>query len=297
MSQTLTGKNLLDSYAEIGAARGFEPVPLESCKLALSARPGRGKTTFAMSIPNAIVLDYDRGAQQCVSQKAHRLDMKDIRSGRRVWDLHDKVRHTLLDHASKKNRPFKIVVIDTLDGWFYSEVARDTEAYNTANAGAPVKTILDLNDFGKARSAIYDRIRGTLRVLHQAGYGWIVLSHIVCQKLHIPGVEGEVVTWGPSLGGKLPEFINQDAEIVARIDRKTKKERVNKVKRETTQYKLIFSTNDEYQDAKSRLRLPESEIVLPEGGGWSAFEKSYERGVQIAQDEVKRLTAGGDIDE
>lgn len=296
MSQKLTGKNLLDSYAEIGATSGFEPVPLESCKLALSSRPGRGKTTFAMSIPKAIVLDYDRGAQQCVVQKAQRVDMRDDRKGLRVWDKHDKIRDLLFDHASKKDRPFQIVVIDTLDGWFYAEVARDTEAYNKANPEAPVKTILDLNDYGKARTAVYDRIRATLRTLHLAGYGWIVLSHIACQRLHIPGVEEEVVTWGPSLGGKLPEFVNQDAEIVARIDRRTKKEKDPKTKKkeEVTQYKLIFSTNDDYQDAKSRLRLPESEIVLPEGGGWSAFRKSYDKGVEIAQEEVKRLMAGGE---
>lgn len=301
MSQTLTSSNLLDEYMEIGATQGFEPIPLTSSKIAVGGRPGRGKTTFVMGIPRALVLDYDRGAKQCRTQHAIRVDMKDVRKKKRVWALHDEMVTKLFDHAGKKNRPFDMVVFDTLDTWFYMEEERATVEYNASNPGEKVRTVLNLSDWGAARADIYARMCATLRHLHSAGYGYLILYHIVAKKHVVKTRMGEetVTRWEPALGNKLNDLVNQNAEIVTTIDRTTKRSPKVGGKRgeEVTTHSLVFSTSDEYPDAKHRLRLPESRVILPEGGGWSAFEESYNKGIKIAQEEVQHLMDGGNTDE
>ncbi|MCH7945069.1 MAG: AAA family ATPase [Armatimonadetes bacterium] len=295
--QTLSAPGL-KGYEVLGATTGFEAIPPERCKMCLSSRPGRGKSTFAMSIPNALVFDYDQGAQEVLHQRASRISMA-YSKGKTVSDLHADIMQKLLTDAGPA-APFKMVVFDTLDAWFVAEVEAATAAYNKENPGAKVLSILELEDYGKARSRVYDKIQADLALLHRYGYGWLVLGHVAPTQINLPGRADPITTWGPSLGGKLPGLIYAQAEIVATLDRLThvpKRRKaaaaqriarkvgasVEEVKVEpVTEYVLTLASNDQYQDAKSRLRLPETDITMPDGDAWAAFVEEYEKGMVAA---------------
>lgn len=289
-TQTLSSPGL-KGFKALGVTTGFEAIPPYECKICLSSRPGRGKSTFAMSIPGALVIDYDHGAREVLHQRAHRIDMVSSAT-QPVGKLHGKIMTKLLQNAGPK-ATFKTIVFDTLDAWFASEVASATVKYNEAHVHDKVQSILDLEDYGKARSHVYDKIVSDLTLLSRYGYGWIVLGHISPTVIRVPGSNHEITTWGPSLGGKLPGLVYAASEIVGSLDRATKEPRkkdvltAQRAKKDVpqpvTQYVLTLGTNDDYQDAKSRLRMPETEIVMPDGKAWDAFTEVYEKAMADAE--------------
>lgn len=301
---------MMKEFAKIGARCGFEPIPLNRCRLTIGAKPGCGKSTFVMSIPKALVFDYDLGSQQVIHQTAHAVPMKHNQD-KPVWDLHAQVMELLVKQGNQKNRPIDMVVFDTLDKWYATEMRRILDDHNDKIREKRnfipadlATTFGDINDHGASWIRLYDKIRADLHILNSLGYGWIVMYHISPStiKVRLNGVEQEITTWGPTIGGKLPGYIHADSEVVAQIDRMTRRTKSEPKTKEIaggrtikvpgkevskTTYVLKMSTPDDHQDAKSRLRLPPTEIVLPDRDGWAAFEKIYNRGIAEALEMAK----------
>ena len=60
------------SYAKLGVARGWDPTPAQRLRLWITSMPGEGKTSFIMSNPHALVLDFEDSTRDVIGSTTAR---------------------------------------------------------------------------------------------------------------------------------------------------------------------------------------------------------------------------------
>ncbi|HEC64210.1 MAG TPA: hypothetical protein ENI23_02825, partial [bacterium] len=104
----ITPQTVPSSYAALGVKSGYTPLPAEKLRQFLVGPSGEGKTTFLMSIPRTLVLDFEEGADGIPGSRAHRLH---ITTPKKLEIIIDK----LVADGDNPNRPYDRVGFDTID--------------------------------------------------------------------------------------------------------------------------------------------------------------------------------------
>src|ERR1043165_6552508 len=172
VSSPLTGKTLSPMWQGHGLSN--QPVyrPAHELRRLMAGGLGSGQSSFFNSIPNMLIMDYERGTEELpmVHESTHRVQVS-------TYEQADELLKLLEADAEKngKSRQFKMVGIDTADSFGGSQnsviaeyIVRDSKSDVIAQFGG--------NGAGWTRfNEIFGRY---LLRIEQAGYGWVACCHL-----------------------------------------------------------------------------------------------------------------------
>lgn len=314
-----------------GVSRGdWRPALPEQLRMLITSMPNSGKTEFACSIPNALVIDLARHTRMVprVAKGTHIEEVSDIET---VFGIVD----DLAEHRGKK-RPWNIVVFD--DGDILMEMLiRWLSKHPKYNPGlrrnGPLDelwSITEYGDKGKGWYVIRDELmERTVDKLSLAGYGWLITGNF-SQKSR-PMADGSVnYDYKPVLSASIRDALKRmahyeltftmhhevrevqvgtksaragDREIVKKITEKRATDRV---------YASVVppSGDDEARHAKARFieHMPKDEdgdvvFEIARKNPWGSWVNVYleavrktaeEMGVELDKSIADLLAAGGD---
>lgn len=284
---------LTGQWKSLGAVRGFDPGPAWRRRILLLAHAGFGKTTWASSNPRALVLDFESGAADVATPAAHRIT---IRDGEQAATVVEK----LVKGAGDPNRPFDVVVFDTIDTWVEIEIGKfcfdrklsDIGEYDAHGGG-----------YRRVRNLIYPM----LDRIWQAGYGWVCTGHLTRSTITVNGKEHPDVK--PSLSPSFKDAIFKRCQYLLYADRvsvagmepkanaKTGEPfknddgtpRLFPTGKKTTEYRIEMSTPLS-TDMKARVPLEEN-LIVGETRGWQVYVDAYDRAVAGLSKKLEPKTA------
>lgn len=158
-----------------GAARGaFKPCTPNQLRLNVIGMPNSGKTTFACSIPNCLILDL-AGHADMVPKLAKGSHIERVRDVETLFGIIDEL------YDSRKNKHWQTVVIDDGDitmEWVIRWLSVQPKYNPGLRKGLPVDELWSITEYGE-RGAGWYRVRDefcerTIDRLSDGGYGWVV---------------------------------------------------------------------------------------------------------------------------
>jgi len=273
---------LPDIYTKLGAYTGFHTRPADHLRIFLAAESGMGKTTFAASIPNSLILDFEQGADFVTSNTNFRIGIQDM-------EHYTKIKEQLLRDGEQKKRPVSRIIFDTVD-----EMVAFYAADITREKG--IEAIEEYGQKGAGWSLLRRRVIHDLDSFWMAGYSWMVLGHLqetVKTNPHTKRDETVLRTvLSPKMGAAIMRKVDYLLTIVRYAEDKTEmKTSQLKDGRTITQpihtrrivHKLMASQTPELP-GKARLKLTPLELELPQKGGWELFKTAYETSAKVAGD-------------
>lgn len=270
-------------WAALGAASGYKPKAASQLRLFIVGPSGEGKTTFANSIPNNIILDFDDGASASPGSVATRIGIPDYERMEVVIDK-------LVADSKAGKRHWDRVTFDTVDemvGLIQKQLERE-------------KNVEDITEFGSqghGYNLILGRLWSKVRDLEEAGYTWAFIGHMKTKTERNPVTKQEETKLReatfPSVAKKIltrsdfkvtaysiPKTVDimQEKEIPGRGKIKVK------VGSETKTVFYLDTMTTEARDNKNRgVPTMEKRFELPLCGGWNEFEKRYTGAVEAAR--------------
>jgi hypothetical protein len=272
--------NIPAGYGALGATTGYDPSSAEDLNFLVIGPSNEGKTTFASSIPDTVIFDYERGAHSIIKPRAVRIPINDI-------PHFDKVAGKLIDDAKLGHRPFKRVVIDT----------GDEKAAMLAIYIAHEKNVEDIAEHGREGhgwALLRNRFMSRLRDLANAGYAWTVVGHVIEEKYTNPVTKKESMRIRPAMFPSLYKQILRlvDFEMTCyRISESTKKMKtieVNNRKIQVPDGNSVDTSEKYYLDMRALDGAPGKKrgvpgmtgrLDLPLVDGWQVFKSNYNRAI------------------
>ena len=152
-------------WAKLGVVTGYNPKSAEDLNLYVVGPSGEGKTTFDSSIPDNMILDFDKSAESIIGTRAMRVPI-------RSYEQYMEITQKLIDEGKKGKHVVHRVSVDTTDEWIGMIVGRlQTE-----------KGVDDITEFGAQGhgwAMIRERCWSRLRELEQAGFVWSCVGHMI----------------------------------------------------------------------------------------------------------------------
>jgi hypothetical protein len=287
------------AYAALGATRGFNPPSADESCMVLSAQGGEGKSTFASSIKDAIVLDFDWGAHSVVGGHAVRIEvgMQQTPNGKKMIDQYDhylNIVKQLTTDGEAGHCPFKRVVIDTADTWVDMLAAHLCEDKGVSYVG-------EIGAKGAGWNMLYERCKLDLNGFKNAGLPWLALCHVTEKTITVNDKERTVCRASvfPKLYDNLCNLANIVAvmhmkleyrEIEKEIDLKGQKKMVKTGQNELVRRFLVQVESDDLRRAKRRLEGLTGIVDLPVREGWGIFADYYNKQVSVLRELETSLT-------
>jgi hypothetical protein len=273
----ISAMQLPSEYTSLGVETGYKPTPAEKLRMFLTGPAGGGKTTFANSIPRALILDYERGAGGTPMARAARVFVGDHNKHKAVMDA-------LLKDASNPKRPFNAVIFDTVDQYLEVKNAELCEVYGCTD-------ITTYGSKGHGYNLLKQAVWNDLRTLTGAGYAWICVGHLSEKTITVN--KSDVTVVRPVVFGTLANCIIRNCDIYAMVQRITRTEQLykeyqgRKIEAGTRQVEQVVldatGVGESFGTTESKVRNIASfkQIVLPNplSGqfGWDAFKQEYQR--------------------
>jgi hypothetical protein len=267
-------------YKDLGVVAGYDPVPAEDARIYVVGFPGQGKSTWASSTPNTLVLDLERGANALPGSKAARIPL------RGDYEKYVKVTNQLIEDGKVGRRPFKRIVWDTIDElveMVSDQLAREKE----------VDDIMEFGSKGHGVQLIRTRVWSTIRALEAVGYTWTIVGHLTEKNVTNPVNRREEVVPRPLLFDTLAKKIQRNADLFVSVYN-TQEATQTKTKRrvETSpgvfkeievegemQYKpvyYLYTQSSGTIEAKRRgVPTLKQRLEMPMIGGWNVFAEAY----------------------
>lgn len=152
-------------WAKLGVVTGYNPKSAEDLNLYVVGPSGEGKTTFDSSIPDNMILDFDKSAESIVGTRAMRVAI-------RSYEQYMEITQKLIDEGKKGKHVVHRVSIDTTDEWLGMIVGR-------LQAEKGVDDITEFGSQGHGWAMIRERCWSRLRELEQAGFVWSCVGHMI----------------------------------------------------------------------------------------------------------------------
>lgn len=280
---------LSGQWQNLGLQRGFDPGPAWRRRILLLAHAGFGKTTWASSNPRALVLDFEDGAADVAQPAAHRVS---IRSEEQMTKLGAE----LVKLAADPQRPFDVIVFDTIDTWVELSIAQF----------CLTTKLRDIGDYD-AHGGGYRRVRNLIFPLMdriwQAGYGWICTGHLVKTTTGSGKTERTVVepALSPSFRAQVFKraqyiFYAQRAKVPLfepKNDPRTGTPYLDPdgsprrfpTGRTAVEYRIDMATSNS-DDEKARVPLA-ADLLVGETNGWQVYAEAYDVAVAGLQARIK----------
>ena len=152
-------------WAKLGVVTGYNPKSAEDLNLYSVGPPGEGKTTFNSSIPDNLILDFDKSAESIIGTRAMRVPIQS-------YEQYIQITQKLIDEGKAGKHVVHRVSIDTTDEWIGMIV-------NRLQSEKGVDDITEFGAQGHGWAMIRERCWSKLRELEQAGFVWSCVGHMI----------------------------------------------------------------------------------------------------------------------
>lgn len=218
MSQTITtsdGRTLPAAYQKWNLVRGFDPPDPLSLRYFILGLPGKGKTTYAASMPDTIHIDPEHTTEFCEDPKV--IPFRPA-NGKELQDFID----FLVAEGRAGRRIFKHVIFDTAEKILQFIIPHLSEVYSKKYN----RTIEDIREFGEGGAGwgkVNTWFQDTLNDLHMAGYGWTCVGHLK-EDTKTVRVNGEIqhkLTYRSALNPGVQAALYRDAQFIMMVRKET----------------------------------------------------------------------------
>ncbi len=283
-------------YAALGVASGYAPISAEELRMFIVGPSGEGKSSFLMSCPRTLTLDFERGAQAIPRARAHRVHVKNA-------EVLDNVVNKLATDASKPNRPYDRVGFDTIDEMM--EIMNPVLAKRKSDASKWNGTdITAFGDKGAGWAILKHGCWDYIKRLENLGYTWTVIGHITEKTISTSA--GTRTIPRPVIFDTFARLIGRNCEVFSNIYSQVDEvpgppiiragrqlENPNKIKVNNV-YMDATTINSEKHTGQGKLRgVPTmtSKIFLPdpltsEEQGWDVFRREYNSAIEKVKKEL-----------
>ena len=152
-------------WAKLGVVTGYNPKSAEDLNLYIVGPSGEGKTTFDSSIPDHLILDFDKAAESIVGSRAMRVPIQN-------YEHYMEITKKLIDDGKAGKHLAHRVSFDTTDEWLGMIKLR-------LQIEKSVDDITEFGSQGKGWSMIRERCWSRLRELQEAGFVWSCVGHMI----------------------------------------------------------------------------------------------------------------------
>lgn len=270
-------------WAKLGVETGYNPKSVEDLNLWVVGPSGEGKTTLNSSIPDNMILDFDKAAGSIVGTRAMRISIGS-------YEQYMQITQKLIDEGKAGKHVVHRVSIDTVDEWVGMII----------NQLQKEKGVVDITEFGMSGhgwALIRERCWSKLRELEQAGFVWSCVGHMITKTETNPVTHKERTVIRDAV---FPSFA---AKIVRSSDFKLtiyciNKEIEKKEKRTlpsgqvvtvpcgmemTSKYYLDSYTTAEREGKGRAAPGMIRKFEVPHIGAWDIFVKNYNVAVEAAK--------------
>lgn len=204
-------------------------------------RPGIGKTTWATSFPDSLLLSCER-----VSKGIECFDFNAEAGGVHSWEIMRRA----VELLERDTTRFKTVVIDTIDAAYNQAMT-----YTCKRLG--IDHPHDKNDYGKSWDAVKAEFVGVMDRLWATGRGIVFISH--AKEVEIQSHNGEKFTRiQPTMSGQAYGFIKAKTDFVFYAEYFKDAD--------GNPLRVLITRGDDIVDAKSAGNLPRFlEMKKPDG--------------------------------
>jgi len=151
-------------WAKLGVQTGYNPKPAEDLNLYIVGPSGEGKTTFESSIPDTLILDFDKSAESVVGTRAMRVPIQN-------YEHYMEITQKLIDEGKAGKHIVHRVSVDTTDEWVGM-----IKLQLQIEKGVP--DITEFGGMGHGWAMIRERCWSRLREIEAAGFVWSCVGHM-----------------------------------------------------------------------------------------------------------------------
>jgi len=273
-------------YEALGITSGYAPRPPEKLRLFVVGPEGEGKTTFVLSIPNSLTLDFEGGADAIPGGRGARVTIQGYEHYEHI------LKKLMEDGNGAKKRRFTRVNIDTGDEW--TSLIADQLALEHN-----VEDISEYGSKGKGWNLLKTRCWSHLYGLYMAGYAWTVIGHLTTETITDPCTGQEMTRPKPIIFPSLAAQIVRNSDFYVTIYMLEKTEQETEtivvrgkeiVKPKKNGLKIIRHwildsravPGSGVGKARGVPAMP-TKIEIPLIGGWDKFSGEYNKAVEKAR--------------
>ena len=288
---------LPSDYVELGLTTGYNPCTIEETRLYVTGLSGEGKSTFVASIPNAVTIDYERGANGIPGRKGLYFDIYGVakRTGKPAFEIHKAIISKLLADAREGKAKWNRIIFDTHDGWVELEIAH---LLNEKSTGT--KIYEDIGEYGQkghGHSLVQGRCKKLLSEIESAGYSWAVVGHLTYVIETDPITYKDSTKIRPILSKGYVGPIVRKAELHLTINSCPQKERSDLIvkgrvikggqEKTVTRYHLYTRPTERKAMEGKQRGVPNLTACLevPMIGGYDVLKKAYDTAVEQSKKE------------
>lgn len=269
-----------------GVSRGLRPAGINRSRIVLSGKPGTGKSTLIRSNPKAIILDFEDSGRTVASPESLRFGPDPESNFYPTADEYRKFIDQLIARRAAGKTDIDMVGVDSFDKMvecFSRDLCQKNKLESVGDYGG---------GHGKGYWIVRDEISTLLDQLYRAGYGWVLISHIVQKS--IKDGENERLISSLSVSDTFKSFLWQNCEHMFFMDRDVKvvesapevrtvngKQVTLPKKSETVKVRCLKTSPGGLwsggitDDVKVRLPFDDN-IQVPLKGGWQAVESAFD---------------------
>ena len=271
-------------WAKLGVQTGYNPKKVEDLNLFIVGPSGEGKTTFESSIPDTMILDFDKSAESVVGTRAMRVYIGN-------YDRYMEITQKLIDEGTKGKHVAHRISLDTIDKWVGMII-------NQLQKEKGVDDITDYGSRGRGWSMILNRCWSRLRELEEAGFVWSCLGHMITKTEVNPATYKERTVVRDAVFPTFSASIvnSSDFKLTVYCINKTEKKKIKqtlpggRIIASRTNEDIIISTYylDSYTTAKrqGKGRVAPGmtrKFEIPHINAWDIFANNYNVAVNAAK--------------
>lgn len=276
------------SYQDLGVVKGYDPLPPESLRMFILGPPGQGKSTFALSKPNNIVLDFEHGANAIPDSRSFRVPIKNLKHYK------DVINQLIIDGQNDAQvfKRFTIDTIDVLADLYITEICEEKG----------VDSIGEFGSQGAGYNLLKSRLWNDIKALESAGYTWTIVGHMKYKTVTIN--RQQITKQTPVLYDSVSSIITRNTDFFTMIYREifthTPKKKVKLGNGKTVEtegepvssfkYYMNLASIDSDNTKSRGVPTMKSKIELPLKDGWQVFSKEYNKAVSETKENLSPVT-------